>query len=246
MFTRPRQDANDSLFVYDHDATQSECAHRLTQAKSSDNDYFLTEIAAESDNYLITSTVHHVSKPTNISTEICNLKCYNHSAGFGSCVVISFHSYFPSSEHWKKWSDKVRKPLLGNSALGLKLYAPSRPTLTDSKTFLISRLESHWHYAVLSSWKLCFVISMLFKNFSRRHDKLLLYIQIWVVRISVIKMVFGMPVFHRPLKIIWRLIQFIFSEDLGVQSRWEIEMFSEKKTDAKITTPQHVCLLQFL
>ena len=28
-FPRPRQDVNDSLSFYDHDATQSECAHRL-------------------------------------------------------------------------------------------------------------------------------------------------------------------------------------------------------------------------
>ena len=30
VFTRPRQDANDLFSFYDHDTTQSECAHRLT------------------------------------------------------------------------------------------------------------------------------------------------------------------------------------------------------------------------
>lgn len=42
-------------------------------------------------------------------------------------------------------------------------------------------------YAALSSWKLCFVTSMLLKKFSSRHDKLLPYIQFRVVRMQVIK-----------------------------------------------------------
>ena len=35
MFTRPPQDANDSFFFFhDHDATQSECAHRLLRTNN--------------------------------------------------------------------------------------------------------------------------------------------------------------------------------------------------------------------
>ena len=34
MFTRPRQNANDTILINNHDATQSECAHRLDQIEA--------------------------------------------------------------------------------------------------------------------------------------------------------------------------------------------------------------------
>ena len=71
----------------------------------------------------------------------------------------------------------------------------------------------HWHYAALSSWKLCFVTSMLLKKFSSRHDKLLPYIQIRVVRMQVIKMVFKISLFSVGLlQMICLFIHFIFSQ----------------------------------
>ena len=65
---------------------------------------------------------------------------------------------------------------------------------------------------------------------------------------KLLKIVFKISLFSVGLlKMICFFIHFIFSQgSVGAQSKRETKMFREEKKDASLTTPWHLCLLQFL